>query len=140
MGTIICGVDESPGGVEALRVARHLSRDLDTRLVLAHVATGYAAGDGAEGLAAVQARQGAIRLLDRLAREHGVSADADHRAELGEPAEALARIAVEEGAMLIVVGSRRQGRRRRKLISALAGDLTGTAPCPVVVVPPGPRR
>lgn len=140
MGTIICGVDDSPGGAEALRVAGVLSNDLDVRLVLAHVAAGYRAAAGAESLTTGQARQGATRLLERLAREHGVSGIAHQRVEVGEPAEALARIAIEEGATMIVVGARRQGRRRRKLLSGLAGDLAGTAPCPVLVVPPAPRR
>lgn len=140
MATIVCGVDESPGGVDALRVARDLSHNLEVRLVLAHVAAGYRAAEGAKGLGSVQARRGANRLLERLAREHGLTDGADHRVEVGEPAEGLARIAVEEGATIIVVGSRLHGRRRRKLLSALAGDLAGTAPCPVVVVPPEPRR
>jgi nucleotide-binding universal stress UspA family protein len=137
MGTIVCGVDESPGGVEALRVARDLSHDLDVRLVVAHVARGYSAPEGAEGLGSAQARQGATRLLERLSREHGVTGRADHRVEVGDPAEALGRIAAEEGATIILVGSR---RRRRKLLSALAGDLAATARCPVVVVPPAARR
>jgi nucleotide-binding universal stress UspA family protein len=140
MGAIICGVDDSPGGAEALRVARDLSNDLEVRLVLAHVAAGYRTADGAEGLTSVQARQGASRLLERLAREHGVKDTADQRVDVGEPAEALARIAAEEAATVIIVGSRRQGRSQRKLLSALAGDLLGTAPCPVVVVPPAARR
>ena len=140
MGTIICGVDDSPGGAEALRVARDLSNDLEVRLVLAHVASGYQAPGGAESLTTVQARQGATRLLERLAREYGVNGLADQRVEVGEPADALARIAAEEAATIIVVGARQQGRRRRKLVSGLAVDLAGTAPCPVVVVPPTPQR
>jgi nucleotide-binding universal stress UspA family protein len=140
MGTIICGVDDSAGGVEALRVARDLSNSLEVRLVLAHVAAGYQAPGGAESLTTVQVRQGATRLLERLAREHGVNGVADQRVEVGEPAETLARIAAEEAATVIVVGARGQGRRRRKLVSGLAGELRGTAPCPVVIVPPTPRR
>src|SRR5919108_4144209 len=36
-GSIICGVDGSPGAQEALRVAAQLSGQLGSRLVVAHV-------------------------------------------------------------------------------------------------------
>jgi nucleotide-binding universal stress UspA family protein len=138
VATIVCGIDDSPGAVEAVRVARALSTGFDVRLVLAHVASGWAASGADESLTTTEARQGGTRLLERAAREHGL--EAEQRVEVGEAAEALSRIAAEEGATMIVVGSRRHGRRQPKLRSALARDLAATAPCPVVVVPPPPRR
>jgi nucleotide-binding universal stress UspA family protein len=137
IATIVCGVDESPGAVDALRVADALSGDLDVRLVLAHVAAGWAGGAD-DGLTSGQARQGGSLLLERTAREHSI--EAERRVEVGETAEELARIAAEEGATVIVVGSRRHGRWRPKLRSRLADELAATAPCPVVVVPPSARR
>lgn len=139
MGTILCGVDESPGAVEAVRVAARLSERLGLRLVLAHVAGGYRLADGAEGLTSIQARQGATRLVERVTRELRLDQKAEQRSEVGDPAEELGRIAAEERADLIVVGSRRQGWWRRKLLSGLARDLCATSPCPVVVVPPPSR-
>jgi hypothetical protein len=88
VATIVCAIDDSPGGVEALRVARALSTDLNLRLVLAHVAPGWAPGDN-EGVTTNHARKGGDRLLERAAREH--SLQAERRVEVGEPAEALAR-------------------------------------------------
>jgi nucleotide-binding universal stress UspA family protein len=137
VATIVCGVDDSLGAVEAVRVARILSEDFDVRLVLAHVAGGWASDVG-ESVTTSQARQGGNRLLEDASREH--SPEAERRVEIGEPAETLARIAVEEGATLIVVGSRREGWRRPRIRSGVAGDLAITAPCPVVVVPPPARR
>jgi nucleotide-binding universal stress UspA family protein len=137
VATIVCGVDDSPGAVEALRVARLLSTNFDVRLVLAHVAGGWASEAG-ESLTTNQARQGGNGLLEHASREH--SLEADRRVEIGEPAEALARIAVEEGATLIVVGSRREGWRRPRSRNGVASELAVTAPCPVVVVPPPARR
>lgn len=113
-----------------------LSAEFEARLVLAHIANGWAVGSD-ESVTASQGRQGGHRLLERAAREHNPAAD--RRVEVGEPAEALARIASEEAATLIVVGSRPHGWRPR-LRSRLAGDLAATAPCPVVVVPPPARR
>jgi nucleotide-binding universal stress UspA family protein len=137
VATIVCGIDDSPGAVEALRVARKLSTDLNLRLVLAHVAAGWTAGAD-ESLTTNQARHGGDRLLERAVREHNLQAE--RRVEVGEPAEALAQIAAEEAATLIVVGSCRQGRLRPSLRSGLAGELAASAPCPVVIVPPSLRR
>jgi nucleotide-binding universal stress UspA family protein len=137
VATIVCAIDDSPGAIEALRVAGALSASFDVRLVLAHVASGWPS-PGDASLSTAQALEGGRRLLERAARANRV--EAEQRVEVGEPAEALSRIAAEEGATVIVVGSRRQGRRQSKLGSALAREVTATAPCPVVVVPPPPRR
>ena len=137
VAAIVCGIDESPGALDAVRVAHTLSAQFRARLVLAHIADGWSSGSD-ESLTAKQRRQGGDRLLERTAREH--SLDAERRIEIGEPAEALARIASEEAATLIVLGSRQRGWRRPQLQSRLAGQLAATAPCPVVVVPPAPHR
>jgi nucleotide-binding universal stress UspA family protein len=136
MATIVCAVDNSPGSSEALRVAGELSGRFDVRLVLAHAAGGWPNADGS--LSTIRALEGGGRLLEQTAREHSLAAE--RRVELGEPAEVLARIAAEERATLIMVGSRHKGRRGGHLHSRVAGDLTASAPCPVVVVPPPPRR
>ena len=138
MAAIVCGIDDSPGALEALRVASKLSAQFDARLVLAHIADGWAAPGSEGSVTNSQAQQGGMRLLERAAREQGVQAEG--RVEIGEPAEALAQIASEEAASLIVVGSRRAGRWRPRLQSSVAGDLAAAAPCPVVVVPPATRR
>jgi nucleotide-binding universal stress UspA family protein len=122
--------------MQALRVARELCTQLGLRLVIAHVARSYRVVDSAEGLTNVKARQGASRLLEEIVRDQGLDSDVDRRAEVGDPAQRLASIAAEEGADLIVVGSRRQGRRRVKLVSGLAGELSAATSRPVVVVPP----
>jgi nucleotide-binding universal stress UspA family protein len=140
MATILCAVDDSPGAGEAIRTASRLSDELGLRLVLAHVAAGYRLPDGAAGVTGVQARQGAERLLERVAAQEGLDGTAERRAEVGDRSSEVARIASEEAASLIVVGARTQGRRRRRLLSGLAAELSSTAPCPVLVVPPRARR
>ncbi|MGB2951808.1 MAG: universal stress protein [Gaiellaceae bacterium] len=136
MGTIVCGIDDSRGAAEALRVASALSERLQLRLVLVHVAPGFRTAEGADSVTAVQARTGAEGLVERIAKKHIANGSVDKRAEVGDPAEVLAQIAAEESADLIVLGSR---RRRRKLVSGLAAGLSTVAPCPVVVVPPAAR-
>jgi nucleotide-binding universal stress UspA family protein len=140
MKTILCAVDESPGAAEAVAVACGLSKSLGLRLVLAHVDDGYRATNGRLGIGGVQAQQRGQRLLERIAREHSLESGADRRAEVGDRASELSRIASEEAAAMVVLGSRNRHPRRRSLMSRLSAELRSTAPCPVVVVPPRPRR
>jgi nucleotide-binding universal stress UspA family protein len=58
----------------------------------------------------------------------------------GQRAEALAQVATDEGADVIVVGSRPAGLGGRKLRSALARELEAVTPVPVLVAPPSTRR
>jgi nucleotide-binding universal stress UspA family protein len=139
MATIVCAVDDSPGAAVAVAVAKELAAALDLRLILAHVAHGYRLDSGGESLTGVQGRRGGARLLERLVGEHGLRGGAEQRVEVGDPVEELSRIAREEAAAVMVVGSRTRGLRRR-LQSTLAGELAQTAPCPVLVVPPASRR
>jgi nucleotide-binding universal stress UspA family protein len=138
MKTIVCVVDESAGAAEAIAVASGLSKTLGLRLVLAHVVDGHSRSNGV-GMDGVEAQQGGQRLLERIARKHSLESRADHRAEVGDRSSELSRIAGEEAAAVILVGSR-TGYRRRSLISRLSAELRSTAPCPVLVVPPRPRR
>ena len=124
MKTIVCAVDESLEAAEALKVATRLSDDLHLRLVIAHVAVG-------SDLASSESA------LDRIVRGHGLDGCADRRAEVGDRESELARIASEEAAAMIVVGSRSGERRRR--VSGLITELSATSPCPVMVVPPPSR-
>jgi nucleotide-binding universal stress UspA family protein len=141
-GTIVCGVTDSEEGRGALAVAAELSERLGLRLVLAHVADGIAPLDvNGEGSVATRAgREGAARLVARLAAEHGVGGRAEQRAAVGDPAALLAQIAAEEGADMIVVGSSARGRLRRGLESRLALQLETATPVPVVIAPPRTGR
>jgi nucleotide-binding universal stress UspA family protein len=140
-GTIVCGVTDSDDGRGALELAATLSVRLRLRLVLAHVADGFgpAGANGDESLSAKQGREGAARLLARLAAEYGLGS-VERREAVGDRAEMLARIAAEEAADLIVIGSRRQGRFRRGLRSTLAAELESETPVPVVIAPPTRAR
>ena len=137
--TILCAVDESPGAAEAVAVASGLSDDLGLRLVLAHVVDGYRRTNGMT-MDGIQAQEDGRLLLERIARTHSLDGDADRRVEVGDRASELSRIAGEEAAVVIVLGSHHRSRRRRSLMSQLSAELGSAAPCPVVVVPPRPRR
>lgn len=135
-GTLICGVTETPDGRSAVEPARALAARLGLRLVLVHVLDGVPAGTH-ESLGARQRQMGADRLLAELAREVGDGAET--RLMVGNRAEALAQVAAEEGADLIVIGSRTAGLGSRKLRCTLARELEAATPIPLVVAPPATR-
>jgi nucleotide-binding universal stress UspA family protein len=133
-GTIICAVDDSNGVGAAVEVARRLADRFDARMLLVSVSNGVHPGVAGEGVTARQARAGAETRLRRLVVEHQLG-DEEHRVAAGDPAEAVAAIAAEEAADLIVIGAKRRPLGRA-LRSTLASELAATASCPVVVVPP----
>lgn len=136
-GTIICGVTESPNGRGAAELAHALGLRLGLRLVLVQVVDGVPAGTD-DSLTARQRRSGAERTLEEVAREIGNGAE--RRVVLGDRAEGLARVAAEEGADLVVLGSRSTGLGKGKLRCTLARELEATTPVPVLVAPPSTRK
>ena len=78
--------------------------------------------------------RGAAEFADAFAARLGL------RVVLGDPADALAHVAAEEGADLIVLGSRFAGFGGRNLRCALARELEAATPVPVVVAPPSTRK
>ena len=105
--------------------------------MLVSVIDGVPAGTD-ESLTARQRLSGAERTLDEFARELG--SGVEKRLVLGDRAEALAQAAAEEGADLVVLGSRSAGVGGRKLRSTLARELEATTPVPVLIAPPSTRR
>jgi nucleotide-binding universal stress UspA family protein len=135
-GTIVCGVSEAEGRAAA-DLAGALGARLGLRLVLVSVVDGVP--DAArESLTGRQRQSGAERMLRDITRELGGSAET--RVVHGQRAEALAQVAAEEGADVIVVGSRPSGLGSRNLRSRLARELEAVTPVPVLVAPPLTRR
>ena len=142
-GTILCGVTDSEAGRGALELAAELGARLGLRLVVAHVADGIppVGGEGnGEGVATRAHREGAARLVARLAAEHGLAGSAEHRSAVGDAAALLAQIAAEEAADMIVIGSRARRRLWRGLESKLARQLETETPVPVLIALPRTPR
>lgn len=136
-GTIVCGVGEEADGRCAADLAGALRARLGLRLVLVSVLDGVPAGTQ-DSVTGRQRQNGAERMLRDLARDLGDGAET--RVVLGGRAEALAQVAAEEGADVIVVGSRSTGLGSRKLRSTLARELEAVTPVPVLVAPPSTRK
>jgi nucleotide-binding universal stress UspA family protein len=135
-GTVVCGVTESPDGRSAAELAGALGRRLGLRLVLVHVIEGQVGTH--QGLTARQRQARAEEILDEIAL--GIGDGTEKRIMLGNRADALAQVAAEEGADLIVIGSRPAGLGSRKLRCTLARELEAATPIPVVLAPPTTRK
>lgn len=137
-GLLICGVDGSIGAREAARVACRLADALGAKLLLVHVGTVIVA-PGASRVPGGRAELTALAREDAERVEAG-AIGAELRVAIGSPVELLARTAAEEGATLLVVGSRGRGYLRAALMGSVSAGLCRSAPCPVVVVPAGAAR
>ncbi len=140
-GDIVCGVDDSIGARRAVDVAIELAAELSKRLILVHV-TGrdsrFPYGDRARRERRRHAAwQRGQAVFSALERQHRLPTDVQERVEAGDPATELARVVEEEGAELLVVGSRARGDIRSALLGSVSQSLERLAPCALVVVPPG---
>jgi nucleotide-binding universal stress UspA family protein len=149
---IVCGVDGSPDSQLALDVAAQLAHRLGTRLIVANVvayvpdpvvpAFAYAPMARPTDISAPMTEwrtdhdvEASDALLERIVAEAGVEG-AELRTIFGIPAERLAELADDEGAELIVVGSRGRGAFRAAFLGSVSNSLVGVAHCPVLIVPP----
>ena len=143
-GTIVCGVTDGDEGHAALELGVELSQRLGLRLVLAHVADGFAPLDGGdednESVTMKGNRRGGELFLARLAREYGVGDTAECRVAVGEPALLVGQIAAEEAADAIVVGSRARRWPGRGLVSRLAEGLESETRVPILIAAPSNSR
>ena len=136
-GTIICGVTDTAGADTAVEVAVDLSVRLGVRLILVAVGDGILDSNGRplESVTTTAAREGARRVLQRILHKSPAPPDVECRLEVGEPAIELSRVAREEHADLVLVGSSRSRLFRGRIHAGAIDALRRASPCPVVVVP-----
>jgi nucleotide-binding universal stress UspA family protein len=135
-GTILCDVTDTPAAESAAGFANALGERLGLRVVLAYVVDGTAAR-ARDSVTGRQQHSGAERALVEVAR--GLGGEVETRLVAGDHAEALARVAAEEGADLVIVGARAVGLGGRNLRCTLVRDLEAATPVPVLVAPPSTR-
>ncbi|GIK77962.1 MAG: universal stress protein [Acidobacteria bacterium] len=134
---IVVGLDGSVGSDRALEAAAEVAKRDGAALVLCHVVERIAAkGD----MAPVHADEPDVkaRVEEQAAglREQGVEAEARFAAiVLGGPARAIADLAEEVGADLIVVGTRGHSALAGVLLGSVTQKLLHLAQCPVLCIP-----
>ena len=119
-GTIVCGVVDAPEGRAAAQLGAALAARLGLRLVLVHVASGEEPPPALHAIAPDQ--------------------DVELRVVAGNRVDAIAQVAADEGADVILLGSRARGARGRQLRCTLAGELEAAQDVPVLIAPPATRR
>lgn len=148
--TIIVATDGSEHAERAIRLAIGIVRD-DAKVVVASAigvpdlvdlqGTGFA-GPVVTPEEVAEMREAATELADReIAQASGLFGDhpVEERIIDGDPGPALASLAEEIDAELIVVGSHGKGLVGRFLEGSTSRYLLDHAPCPVLVVPPEDR-
>ena len=118
---IVCGVDTSGAAGAVAGTAQWLASGLGARLLVLHVSE-EPASEGNAFLAS---------LRDGLS----LAADDVRQAE-GDPSDRLLEAIEQDGAELLVVGSRGRGSIRSAVLGSVSRRLATGATCPVVVVPP----
>jgi nucleotide-binding universal stress UspA family protein len=129
-GCLVVGVDGSAEGLAALRWAHTLAGSLAARLIVVH-AVGLLEGAGLQP--AIDVPTVVASLTEGSEGDRGAVA-VEPVIEPGTPPDVLLRVAVREGADLVVVGSRGLGGTSFALGSTSEAVLT-RARVPVVVLP-----
>ncbi|MCB0875071.1 MAG: universal stress protein [Solirubrobacterales bacterium] len=134
---IVVGVDGSEGSDRALDAAVEVAKRDGASVILCHVVERIAAkGDMAPLHADEPEVKGAIEKRVAELRDAGIDADARFEAiVLGGPARSIADLAADEGADLIVVGTRGHSALGGVLLGSVTQKLLHLASCPVLCVP-----
>ena len=128
---LVVGVDASPESLAAVEWALRLARDLRCRVVAVH-AVGLLEGQQLRPHPDVGATVAAARSLGAGFAD----VEVDTVFEDGAPPEIITRIAEDEHAVLIVVGSRGLGRATR-LLGSTSEAVLARSTIPVLIVPAG---
>jgi nucleotide-binding universal stress UspA family protein len=128
---LVVAVEESPPGVEALRLAQRLAAAMQgaVELHLTHVARAGAADGSAE------LEKARVWLLRTVADVASAASVVPHLLR-GDPAAQIRELCRALPADLLVVGSHGRTGLRRLVLGSVAESLTRTAPCPVLVARP----
>ena len=143
---ILCPVDFSKCSERALDYAVRMASLLGADLHLVHAYvdpvasipfgrtnTWPPAAVPEEVAAATQERAQEVQKLQALCEKHGVTNTV--REVEGEPRSVICKIAKDDNADLIIMGTHGRTGAARALIGSVAERVVRTAPCPVLTVP-----
>jgi nucleotide-binding universal stress UspA family protein len=126
---LVCGVDHSEHAVDVVAFASQLADRLGLRLRVVHSVhpSTYIVGEKRDEMLA-----GGAAFLAGLVPN---VPEQERVVQLGHPVD-LVQSALTGNGVMAVVGSRGLGAARTALLGSVSRSLAGSAPCPVVIVPP----
>lgn len=140
-GTIVCGVDHSPGARTAAAVASGLSGRLGAHLVLVygvplpHASREVGVAEPASFVTVDQIQQAGVTLLEDVAKEVGGDPEIAREVRIGGAADVIRATAEAARAEFVVVGSRGLGSVGSLLLGSVSRSLAARGPCPTLIVP-----
>ena len=136
MKTIVVGYDETEPSKRALERAADLAKAFDSKLIVTSVAPVLAGGPHSSTHA--DPTDPPEKHADELAHAQTFlkerQLDADFVPALGEPAHAIAELAAERNADMIVVGTREPNVIQRILGMSVSDSVAHKAHCDVLIV------
>lgn len=141
--TVVCAIDFSESSEIALDHATSLATQHDARLVLAHVVEpiplgSYPSVSATETELAVHDMV-VERVREVVERLRGEGVVVDSRVATGSPGSLLIEIAGDEGADVLVVGTRGLTGFEHILLGSTAEYVVRCSPCPVLTIHPEDR-
>jgi nucleotide-binding universal stress UspA family protein len=137
--TVLWATDASPAAERALPVAKSIAQTYGAKLLVAHVQEiplGPPLRVNAAQEKADETEAGLQRRVEDLKRD-GVTAEfAPVQMTTHGAAHALAELARDVGADLIIAGTRGNSQLVRVLVGSVTRRLLELAPCPLLAVPP----
>jgi nucleotide-binding universal stress UspA family protein len=140
MKTIVLGYDDTPASQRALERAAELAKAFESKLIVTSVAPlmlgGPRSGGPTDPVDSPQKHQ--EELANARQRLEGLGIRVRLQRAVGDPADAIVEIARENGADLIVVGTREPNVMMRVLGHSTSGSIVNKAHCDVMVVHASP--
>jgi nucleotide-binding universal stress UspA family protein len=136
LDTIVWASDGSKNADQALEVAKTLARGHGGSLVVVHIVQHYATETGLDVYPDEDSVKTELEQTVQQLSEDGFRSSLRIVDHVGpQPAHQIADIAREEGADLVVIGTRGHGRIAGLLLGSVVLRLLQVSPCPVVAVP-----
>jgi nucleotide-binding universal stress UspA family protein len=139
--TILFPTDFSLASDAALPHAEALAKQAGARLLIVHVEEpplAYGGGELYYGLPEPDSER-ILKMLEEV-KPKDASVPFTHRLTMGDPAGEIVRIAEDEGAEMIVLGTHGRTGVTRLLMGSVAEAVVRRAPCPVLVYRETPAR
>jgi nucleotide-binding universal stress UspA family protein len=132
--TILFPTDFSTASDAALVHAESLARQMNARLLIVHVEEpplAYGGGELYYGLPEPSSER-ILKMLEDV-KPSDPSVPYTHRLTMGDPAGEVVRIAEDENAEMIIIGTHGRTGMTRLLMGSVAEAIVRRAPCPVLV-------